>query len=67
MGSRRSGADRRRGRCDRQAAPEAVMEPSYSGGSVLVERAWAGGVMWELVKPRPPGLGAVRGHSPCAP
>lgn len=29
-----------------------------AGGRVLIERAWSDGVQWELVKPRPPGIGA---------
>jgi len=36
--------------------PAAHHAPAHVGA--LVERAWGGDVVWELVKPRPPGLGA---------
>jgi hypothetical protein len=44
-------------------AAEVALHHAPSHGGALVERAWGGGTQWELVKPRPPGLGAPAGHA----
>jgi hypothetical protein len=51
------------GACDRIVEPVDTPEARFGQGPVVVERAWGGGAMWELVKPRPPGLGADAGRA----
>ena len=38
-------------------SPQAVLHAPPPHAGALLERAWAGDRMWEMVKPRPPGLG----------
>jgi hypothetical protein len=37
--------------------PPAVLQGIPNHAAVLLERAWGGDRMWEMLKPRPPGLG----------
>jgi hypothetical protein len=37
--------------------PQAVLHGPADHSAVLLERAWSGDRMWEMLKPRPPGLG----------
>jgi hypothetical protein len=48
------------GACDTvtDADPEPLFAASPGSSTLLVERAWGHDVQWDMIKPRPPGIGA---------
>jgi hypothetical protein len=43
--------------------PHTVLQGLPEHASPLLERAWSGDRMWEMLKPRPPGLGTPEGQT----